>query len=53
MLHLRAANGIRSLNNIALKTTVIQQYNIRHEGLEEEAFYLLESSEDELMEDPV
>ena len=53
MLHLRAANGIRGLNNIAIKTTVSHQYNLGHEGMEEEDFYLLETDEDELMEEPV
>ena len=52
-LHLRAANGIRGLNNIALQTAVIQQYNLGHEGLEEEYVYLLENDEEELMEEPV
>ena len=39
LLHLRAANGIRGLNNIALQTAVSQQYSIGHEGLEEDYFY--------------
>ena len=53
LLHLRAANGIRGLNNIALQTAVSQQYSLGHEGLEEDDFYLLENGEDELMEEPV
>ena len=53
MLHLRAANGIRGLNNIAIQTAVSYQYNLGHEGMEEEDFYLLETDEDALMEDPV
>ena len=53
LVHLRAANGIRGLNNIALQTAVTQQYNLGHEGLEEEDFYLLENDEKELMEEPV
>ena len=53
LLHLRAANGIRVLNNISLQNAVSQQYNLGYEGLEEEDFYLLENSEDELMKKPV
>ena len=41
LLHLRAANGIRGLNSIALHTAVTHQYNLGHEGIEEEDFYLL------------
>ena len=43
MLNLRAANGIRGLNNITIQTAVSHQYNLRHEGMEEEDFYLLET----------
>ena len=53
LLHLRAANGDRGLNNTALYTVVTQQYNIGHESLEEEYFYILEYSEDELIEEHV
>ena len=38
LLHLRAANGIRGLYNIALQTAVSQQNSLGHEGLEEEDF---------------
>ena len=38
LLHLRAANGIRRLNIIALQTAVSQQYSLGHEGLEEDGF---------------
>ena len=52
LLHLRAANGIRGLCNIALQTAVSQQYNLGHEGMEEEDFYLLETDEEELIKEP-
>ena len=53
LLHLRAANGIRGLCNIALQTDVSQKYNLEHEGMEEEDVYLLETEEDELIKEPV
>ena len=49
ILHLRAANGIRGLCNIALQTAVSQQYNLGHEGMDEEDFYLLETEEEDLI----
>ena len=52
LLHLRAANGIRGLCNIALQTAVSQQYNLGHEGLEEEDFYLLDTDQEELIKEP-
>ena len=52
ILHLRAANGIRGLCNIALQTAVSQQYNLGHEGMDEEDFYLLETEEEDLIKEP-
>ena len=52
LLHLRAANGIRGLCNIALQTAVSQQYILGHEGLEEEDFYLLDTDQEELIKEP-
>ena len=52
LLHLRAANGIRGLCNIALQTAVSQQYNLGYDGMEEEDFYLLDTDKEELLKEP-
>ena len=52
LLHLRAANDIRGLCNIALQTVVSQQYTLGHEGMDDDDFYLLETEEKDLIKEP-
>ena len=46
LLHLRAANGVRGLNNISLQSAISNQHSLENEGMGEDDFYLLETEEE-------
>ena len=47
------ANGIRSLDNIALQTAVSRQYDFGYKRLADENFYLFENDIEKLMQESV
>ena len=53
ILHLRIANGIKSLCIISMQTAVERQLDLGHENLDEEDHYLLENDVETIMKEPV